>query len=236
MWEELIKRFTKSQPINESRLDLKKRGLKGEGLEYYLQTPLPTGEELLKDVQFLALDFETTGVDIKQDHILSVGTVPLTINEISVAEAHEFYIDNARYIKANSASVNEITPQILRGAYSIEQAMDILLGDLAGKVLVVHGAWIEKAFINRFFERYFHLSTFPYYVVDTLQLEKRLSYAGRTDPTKSLQLDELRAAYNLPPYRAHSAASDALACAELFSVQYRKLTKLKKLRLADVVC
>lgn len=52
----------------------------------------------------------------------------------------------------------------------------------------------------------------------------------------SFQLDDLRRCYHLPDYHSHSAASDALACAELFMVQSKKLDLNKQRQLNTVLC
>ncbi|TKF79717.1 hypothetical protein FCV67_27310 [Vibrio sp. F13] len=71
-------------------------------------------------------------------------------------------------------------------------------------------------------------------MIDTLLLEKRFSYLGKNRGHASFQLDDLRQHYNLPDYQAHSAASDALGCAELFLAQVKRL-KLCHRPLTDVI-
>ena len=206
----------------------------GLGVGQYLATPLPHSHDSLSELELVALDFETTGVDSQQDKILSIGMVPLTTEAIDLANSQEIYISHGEFIKPETAAVNGLTPKALVNGVDVERAMDLLFQSISGKVVLVHGACIERAFINAYLQGKGCPSGLPFYMLDTLALEKRYSYRGKSGQHGSYQLDDLRRYYGLPEYGAHSAASDALACAELFLVQFKKLEPLSRLSLADV--
>ncbi len=206
-----------------------------DGLKRYFSTPLPNMHSSLKEVEFVALDFETTGLDLSEDKILSIGFVPLTVQGIDIGQTEELLVNHGEFVKAASAEINQLTPQRLATGASCVDAMDKFFHAAAGKVILAHSANIERAFIERHIRQNYQFETFPAYFLDTLQLEKRFSYQGRTGAHKSYQLDDLREFYGLPSYHSHSAASDALACAELFSVQFKKLLCSTQLELKDLV-
>lgn len=195
-------------------------------LKNYLQQPMIDDRTPLNDLSFVALDFETTGVDAQGDKILSIGVVDLTLESIDISSTKEWYICHGQFIKPETAKINGLTPKDLAKGLSLDEGMNHLLERLTGKVVIAHGCFIEKAFIHAYFSSRYQLEDLPAYFIDTLQIEKQFSYAGKSGAHISYQLDDLRRHYQLPGYSSHSAASDALACAELFLVQNKKLTTL----------
>lgn len=204
-------------------------------LQSYLKHPLIDWETPMNELSFIALDFETTGVDAKGDKILSIGVVDLTLEGIDVASAKEWFICHGQFIKPESAEINGLTPKDLAHGLAIDEGMNHLLERIKGKIVLAHGCCIEVAFIQHYFATRYQLDELPAYFIDTLQIEKQFSYAGKTGAHTSYQLDDLRSHYNLPGYHSHSAASDALACAELFLVQSKKLSALPYVTLRQLM-
>lgn len=204
-------------------------------LKDYLQQPLVNDTTILQDLSFVALDFETTGVNAQGDKILSIGIVDLTLEGIDIASSKEWYICHGQFIKPETAKINGLTPQDLAEGLPLDEGMNHLLRRITGKVILAHGCCIEKAFIHDYFSSRYQLENFPAYFIDTLQIEKQFSYAGKSGTHASYQLDDLRHYYRLPGYISHSAASDALACAELFLVQCKKLNALTAITLRQLM-
>ncbi|MGR5002083.1 3'-5' exonuclease [Vibrio celticus] len=203
-------------------------------LVQYLSTQLPQKNQQIHSVDFVALDFETTGLNPSIDKILSFGAVELSADQIYLASSTEVILRNEQHIRRESAIINGILPQhILEHGVEVHAALNILLDKIAGKVLLAHNAQIELLFLQAIVEQCFGLPKLPCLVIDTLKLEKQFSYLSKRKIHGSYQLNELRSHYQLPDYHAHTAASDALACAELFLVQLRKFglydRQLKKL-------
>ncbi len=177
----------------------------------------------LTELEFLAIDFETSGLNAEKDQILSIGMVEFNLEQVDLSSAEEILIDNGEFVKASTAEINGLTPKALAQGVSLEQGIERLLEKAQGKVILAHSCRIEKCFLESFFEKSYQLNVFPFYFVDTIFIEKRFSYAGKTRTHTSYQLNDMRRYYKLPDYIEHSAASDALACAELFIVQTKKL-------------
>ncbi|MDG3084841.1 3'-5' exonuclease [Vibrio hannami] len=204
-------------------------------LHKYMDTPLPSTCMDKSQAKFIAIDFETTGLNFEHDKILSIGSVELSSNEIYYSTSSEVYVNHGQYVKPSSACVNKLTPKQLANGHDIKVAMEELLQSIAGKVVLAHGAMIEKGFIDSFMREHYRIDELPCLFVDTLELEKRFSYRARMRQHTSYQLNDLRTHYKLPKYQEHSAASDAASCAELFLVQQKKLTQLEKATLADLI-
>ncbi|HHY0612377.1 TPA: 3'-5' exonuclease, partial [Vibrio parahaemolyticus] len=132
-------------------------------LKDYLQRPLVDDSTTLKDLSFVALDFETTGVDAQGDKILSIGVVDLTLDGIDIASSKEWYICHGQFIKPETAQINGLTPQALAKGLPLDEGMNRLLERITGKVVIAHGCCIEKAFIHAYFSSRYQVEDFPAY-------------------------------------------------------------------------
>ena len=107
-----------------------------------------------------------------------------------------------------------------------------LLEAMAGKLLLVHFAHIEKKFFQHACKRLYGFAPdFP--IIDTLMIAlKRLDQKTALYSPNELRLFNLRDFYGLPRYKAHNALSDALATAELFLAE-TELKAYKKMPLLN---
>jgi len=188
-------------------------------LRDYLEAPFPKSSMDYREVALLAVDIETTGLDPKRDAILSVGCAEVQHNRIDLGSACHRLVRTARAIPEGSAVVNWITDDQAAQGKCLEVVLAELLERLAGKVLIVHHATMEKGFLGNACRRIYGVGL-PLLIIDTQALAKRI-YERRHIPYEGsdLSLHALGVGYNLPRYRAHNALSDALATAELFLAQ-----------------
>ncbi|AMF92107.1 DNA polymerase III subunit epsilon [Vibrio fluvialis] len=205
------------------------------GLEHYFSQALPSPEALVYQMDMVAFDFETSGVNASQDQILSIGWVGMTMDHIDVAASEELFVRHPEFVTADSAVINHITPDVLSQGVMLDDAMDQLFNQLAGKIALVHGACIERAFVAQYMRERFGVEHFPCVWIDTLHIEKQMTYAGKKAPGTSFQLNDVRQRYALPQYTAHSAAIDALATAELFTAQMKSLFKNHPPKLSKLI-
>ncbi|MEN8177619.1 MAG: exonuclease domain-containing protein [Pseudomonadota bacterium] len=182
----------------------------------YLSAPLPTKKSTCHDLDIVALDLETTGLDPKRDKILSFGLVHLRKMSILLETSQHGFISLAEEIPEESAVIHQITDDVAASGKPIEEALPGLLAELRGKVMLVHYARIEQNFIDAACRELYGVP-FVIRTIDTLVLARRLfEIRNHTIQTGNLRLFNLRPQYNLPQYKAHNALSDALATAELF--------------------
>lgn len=185
----------------------------------YLATPFPKPSADYREVDLLALDLETTGLDPRRDDILSIGYVGIRGNRIDLGSIRHRLVRTARAIPEASAIIHQITDdQAAQGAL-LDDVLAELLEALAGKVMIAHHATVEKGFLNDACHRVYGVGlTVP--VIDTQTLAKRtLERRHSAFKASDLRLHALGERYNLPRYSAHNALSDALAAAELFLAQ-----------------
>lgn len=184
-------------------------------LKDYLSHPFPAMDCPIAQVPLLALDFETTGLNPKVDHILSAGYLTVDQDEIILGSSHHAIIDTDCALREENVIIHQITDDHKAQGQSLEQTISDLLAALSGKIMLVHFAHIERSFLNHACERLYGMAPI-YPIIDTFMLAQRrmdMKSAGY-DPSE-LRLSNLRETANLPRYSAHNALTDALATAEL---------------------
>ena len=194
-------------------------------LQGYYNAGMVSAETQLSNTPLVALDFETTGLDPKQDDIISVGLVPFTLQRIQLRDSAEWLVKPNQPLEEESVIIHGITHDEVQTAPDLEQILEPLLAALAGRVVVVHHRTIEREFIHyALMERIQQTLEFP--VVDTMQIEidalrQRQGLIGRLlkQPLDSVRLWDCRRRYSLPCYTPHHALTDAIATAELFQAQ-----------------
>jgi len=204
-------------------------------LHDYLSVPLPTLNTPIDKVKVLAVDFETTGLDARQDKLLSVGFVTLKQQQISLKSSYHQIIKTKAQLEESNVIIHHITDSQKEQGQALAMVVEALLKELAGSVMLVHFARIEKQFLTQAcLELYGMAPTFP--IIDTLALAKRrLDKRDVAYDPSELRLTSLRQKYKLPEHHAHNALNDAIATAELFMAQMSKANRDSKLTLKDVL-
>lgn len=195
-------------------------------LKAFYQVGAAAADTALHDISFVALDFETTGLDPVRDGIVSIGLVPLTLERIQSSKAVSYLVKPRVELNESCVVVHGITDSAIAQAPDLDHYIEPLLQALAGKVVLVHHRSIERAFLyHGLISRLKEGVVFP--MIDTLALERGFTQSGRTHWWRaitgqrhpSLRLADCRQRYQLPAYQPHHAVTDAIACAELFQAQ-----------------
>lgn len=186
--------------------------------------PPPPDSTPFAEVDLLAIDLETTGLDPRRDHVLAVGWVPVRGARVVLADAvHVAVRPPAGVAVGQSATFHGLTDDALAAARSLDDVLPDVLAALRGRVLLAHHAPIELGFLEQATRAAFgcHL---PVTAVDTLALQHQLEVGdhGEVRPDR-LRLDDARRQFGLPRYPAHDALVDALATAELLLAQAAEL-------------
>ena len=182
----------------------------------YLAVPFPRSGADYRSVGFVSLDLETTGLDPRQDEILSIGMVEFIRGRIDLGSAAHILVSPARAIPERSAVIHQITDDRAAKGQRLNEVLPLVLSRLAGRVLLAHHASVECGFLDAACQRVFGIP-FLVPVADTEILIRRwLTRRNRPFTGRDLRLHALRARFGLPRYKAHDALVDALATAELF--------------------
>lgn len=192
-------------------------------LREFLEVPVPSRAADWRSVEFVVLDFETTGTDPRCDEILSAGWVLVRGGAIELGSARRRLVRPSQAIPERSAVIHAVTDDEAALGEEMCRVLADLLHDLAGRVLVAHYAPAELGFLEAACRRC--LGGAPIVLaVDTLQLARRTRLLrGRETVRGELRLDALREELNLPRHGMHDALGDAVATAELFLAQLAQL-------------
>jgi DNA polymerase-3 subunit epsilon len=169
--------------------------------------------------RFVVFDTETTGLNPKVDHAVSLGAVSLINNRIQLGDTFSRVIASETPSSRRSIVVHGLTPdKIAEGTEPRDVLNDFLLW-AGNAVLVAHHAAFDMAMLNRLSSRADNMRL-QNLVLDTAHLARRLK-KGRDQP---YDLDSLLAEYGIPAAGArHTALGDALLTARLLQKLLRQL-------------
>lgn len=206
---------SKNQKLIDKAMSLHPKGQ----LKNYLMTPLVNKNTPAPKVNYLVIDFETTGLDYHKDHIISLGFTEIKEGRIQLQKSQHHLVRTNRRLESENVSIHRITDDVVSTGISVKQMMNLLLLHMAGKVMVAHYKNIEQNFIQSISESMFG-HQLPLQLVDTLEIERKsLQKLHKPMIPKQLRLFNLREQYHLPRYNAHNAMEDAIATAELLLAQ-----------------
>ena len=196
----------------------------------FLSVPFPNQKTCLSELPILSVDFETTGLNAVTDKLLSVGFVSIDKRQIKLGSCYHQIINTKHRLDASNVIIHHITDQQKSQGKSLRVVVEALLKALAGKVMLVHFAQIEKQFLRQACLELYGVSP-PLMIIDTLVMAKRkLDRRDIAYDPQELRLSALRHKHDLPDHFAHNALNDAIATAELFLAQQKTAaTKLKDL-------
>ncbi|MCG3729090.1 3'-5' exonuclease [Vibrio cincinnatiensis] len=195
-------------------------------LQHFYHAEIANGNTELGEMEFVAMDFETTGLNADKDEIITIGLVPFTLQRIYLNRAKHWTVRPRQKLDEESVIIHGITHSDIMGAPDLSDIIDDLLEQLRGKVVVVHFHKIEREFLDHAFRRRINEGIeFP--IIDTMEIEAQIQKkmtAGLWNKLKgkkaqSLRLGQARQRYGLPAYHPHHALTDAIATAELMQAQ-----------------
>lgn len=204
-------------------------------LREYLGHPFPRGDTPWREVEYLALDLETTGLDPARERILSVGFVPVRGGGIILREGRRLLVRPERPVPRATAVIHGILDDQASQGVSEAEMLERVLPALAGRVLVGHYVRMERAFLEAACRRVFGYPL-PFLAVDTLVLAQRTQRRRHQVVQRgALRLAALREAHQLPRYKAHDALWDAIAAGELFLAQVAQWGGGEAVRLEELL-
>jgi DNA polymerase-3 subunit epsilon len=204
----------------------------------FLSAPEPPGHLPWRAASYTVLDLETTGLDPAADAIVAAGGLRVVAGRAVADSAFRLLVRPDRPVPAEAVRVHGLLPRELDAAPPLATQLEVLLGRLAGDVLVVHVAAVDIAFLDAAMRRAWGCPLVAP-VLDTARLaaalEQRLRLtrwpaAGRS----SWRLADLAGAHGLPVHPEHDPLHDALTTAELFLLLACRLERLGLASLATL--
>ncbi len=178
----------------------------------YARAALPTASTPWRAAPFCVVDLETTGLDPRADEIVSYAAIPVDEGRVRPGGLVAGLVRPARMPRADTMRIHGLRPADLESAPALDEALDGLLGALAGRVLVAHVASIEERFLDRALRgRGVRLRG---RAIDTARLAEVV--LGRAAGGRPFGLSAAATRLGLPVHRPHHADGDALTTAQLF--------------------
>ena len=101
-----------------------------------------------REARWCSLDLELTGLDARRDDIIAVGAVPIEAGRVVLGEAVYTLVRTGRQSERGAVLTHKLLTQKLADAPPIEDAIELILTVLTGRVPVFHAAAVERAFLG----------------------------------------------------------------------------------------
>jgi DNA polymerase-3 subunit epsilon len=174
--------------------------------------PRPSPTTPWREASWCVIDLELTGLD-RRDEIIAVGAVPIEAGLALLGESLYALARPTRPPQHDAVLVHKLRSPDLADAPPLDDAIDLLLDALAGRVPVFHTAMVERLFLGRELRR--RRLRLPA-DADTEALG-RVWLRGRDGLAPAgIRLARLAALLGHPAEPAHHALGDALTTAKAF--------------------
>ncbi|MDQ7044127.1 MAG: 3'-5' exonuclease [Sulfurimonas sp.] len=175
--------------------------------------------EEIKD-EYVVFDTETTGLNPKEDEILSIGAVKVKGNKILTSQTFEVYIKNHKKISSKSIEIHGIRPCDLENARSADEAVKEFLNFIEGRVLVGYYLEFDIAMINKYIVPILGIKL-PNRSIEVSELYYDAQIKSTPQGHIDLRFETMLQRCKIPNMGVHNAVNDAIMTAMI----YLKLTK-----------
>ena len=101
------------------------------------------------DAEWVALDCETTGLDVRRDRIISIGAVRIVGNRLLTSQRLEMLVRSERALEPDSVRVHRLRESDVAHGLDPEQAVRRLLDFIGSRPLVGYFLEFDVAMLNR---------------------------------------------------------------------------------------
>lgn len=198
-----------------------------------------TQSKPLSEYTFVVFDTELTGLNKRQDEIISIGAVKICNLHIDLHETFHQYVRPQNLEHTESTLVHRITPEQLRAMPSMGEVLPEFIRFCSDALLVGHYVALDVSFINKSCREVLG-GTISNPSIDTMRMAKGYKEAqfmethGHGNVTTSYNLGDLSQEFGLPQFKAHDALEDALQTAYLFLYLVKKLKQGRIRTLKDL--
>lgn len=165
--------------------------------------------------EYVVFDTETTGLNPKQDEVLSIGAVKIRGNKILTSETFEVYVKNLKEISSKSIKVHGIRPCDLENAIASEEAIKSFLAFIGPRTLVGYFLEFDIDIINKYTKPILGI-ILPNERIEVSELYYDLQAKRIPQGNIDLGFNTMMSKLNIPDMGAHNAVNDAVMTAMMF--------------------
>ncbi len=197
---------------------------------YTFERALP---DEIEKVDFVVLDTETSGFDLKKDRILSIGALKISNGTISPKTSFELFLQQETF-DSRTVQIHGILKKTKIGQIGELEALKATLKLLEGSVLVAHHVAFDVGMLNEALKRN-GLPRLKNPELDTSVLYNKSLPKRKRKKEGHYSLDELASTFDIPKTDRHTALGDAYitAIAFLHIVEKLKPVSLRQLLKKD---
>jgi len=162
----------------------------------------------------IVLDTETTGLDYTRERMVEFAGVRLENGKI--VDEYQTLINPMQHIRKSSMAIHGITPEMVEGAPTEEEAMPKILEFIGDYPIVAHNAIFDYSFLN---EAKLRLTGERF---DNPRIDTQMMFKEVAPDLESHGLEALTNRFNVELNNHHRAMADAMGLA----LAYPKLKKL----------
>jgi DNA polymerase-3 subunit epsilon len=184
---------------------------------------------LLSLARLVAVDLETTGPNMFEDRIISIGAVGVAQRALRHADAFEVVVRQERESTVENILVHQIGGQEQRGGVERVEALLAFLEYLDGSACVAFRAEFDATVLRR--ELQDHLGI----VLELRWLDLAVILPALFPGAQGNSLDEWTAWFGLPPIGRHHAIADAYAAGQLLLYAIHEAQRIGVVTAADLL-
>ena len=211
-----------------------RRRLQGEALpaavteNLYALDHLATDQNA-KDLRYVILDLETTGLSLSRDKVVSLSAVRMAEGRILLKDIFNSLVNPGREIPAATIKIHGIVPSMVDHAPGFDEVCDRFLEYLGTDILVGYQVGFDLSFLNDCMKRKYGIFLQNLALDIILMCNNVMIPAHSRKYVLSLRrnqgLDAMAARFGIQIPERHTALGDALATAMIFQ---RILAELEK--------
>jgi DNA polymerase-3 subunit epsilon len=196
-------------------------------------------KQKVKNLRFVVLDLETTGLNLTCDHVVSMAAYRVVEGRIRLGDNFNSLVNPDRTIPSSAVRIHGIVPSMVARAPLFEEVFDQFLSYLGTDILVGYHVKFDLNFLNICMQQRFG---FPLQnlVIDAMLMCRNIlfprhlrSYALKYKGDRDL--DAVAKHFGIQIHDRHTAQGDALATAMIFQRILAELEQTGPGRLRDLL-
>ena len=165
--------------------------------------------------EIIVYDTETTGLNPKNDEILSIGAVKIKGNKILTSQKFEIFVKPVKEISQESIKIHYIRNIDLQNGDNPQQAIENFLYFIGNRTLVGYYLEFDVNMINKYLKPYLGIKL-PNRKIEVSQIYYKKKRRSIPDGRIDLRFDSIMNDLNLPIFGKHDALSDAIMTAMMY--------------------